>query len=120
MDFRNSAINATSGSEIMEGRNKINTDDLIVNYPDGITIIGFDYLTDDTGETYPVIKFSEDDTKFFFGGCMFKTICDAWISEFDNNIDATSKALGESGGVKVKLALKKSNSGRTYCNVDIL
>ena len=43
-DFRNMAKRQTTLSEVMTDRDKISTDDLIAKYPDGVTIVAFDYI----------------------------------------------------------------------------
>ena len=42
--FKNKAIAATTVSKIMEGKTKISTEELLAKYPEGVTIIGFDWL----------------------------------------------------------------------------
>ena len=43
-DFRNMAKRQTTLSEVMTDRDKISTDELIKKYPDGVTIVAFDYI----------------------------------------------------------------------------
>ena len=118
------AKKATTLSEIMEGRDKISTEDIIKNYQDGITINAFDMITttNDYGEpsTFPVLTFAEDDTKFLYGGKALNDICQMWLSNFDGDIETCSKALKSAGGVKIKLATARTKAGKNFTSVEVI
>jgi hypothetical protein len=123
MGFRDLAIEATSLSELMNGRTKVDTNDIIAKYPDGITITAVDmveYEKDGNPVEYPLFLFSENEGAFYAGGVVLKKIAKAWASKYDNDYAAMSKALAEEGGVKIKLSIGRAKTGNTITNVDIL
>lgn len=122
--FANIARRATTLSPIIEGKTKISVGDIIATYPDGITVTSFDMVsgTDQSGETttYPVFVFAEDDTRFGFGGAVFKNICEAWIANFDGDITSCAKALEANGGVKLKFAQARTKAGRNVTTIEVI
>lgn len=122
--FTKLAKKATTLSYIMEGREKIKISDVISFYPDGITITEFDMVTtpDNNGvaNTYPVLAFSEDDTKFIYGGKAIKDMCTMWLANFDGDVEATSQALKAAGGVKIKLSSQRTKNGNNFTRVDVI
>lgn len=54
----------TSLSRLMEGREKIKTEDIIKKYPNGVTLTEFDLVTIDDS-TFPVFAFAENDKECF-------------------------------------------------------
>lgn len=122
--FTELARKATTLSSIMVGRTKISTQDVISTYPDGITVTAFDIVTtpDQNGimNTYPVVAFAEDNTKFIYGGKSMKDIVDSWVANFDGDIDATSQALTAAGGVKMRMSVGKTRNGRTFTKIDVI
>lgn len=122
--FTKLAKKATTLSYIMEGREKIKISDVINLYPDGITITEFDMVTtpDNNGvaSTYPVLAFSEDDTRFIYGGKAIKDMCTMWLANFDGDVEATSQALKAAGGVKIKLSSQRTKNGNNFTRVDVI
>lgn len=118
------ARKATIISTIMENRDKITTEDIIRDYPEGITINGFDLITTPNQEgvnsTYPVITFSEDDSKFLYGGKALMDIVSLWVANFDGDIETTSNALKAAGGVKIKMTNAKTKQGRNFTRIDVI
>ena len=122
-NFRQTAIEATSLSELMTGRTKIDTADVVAKYPDGITVTAVDmieYEKDGNPVEYPVFLFKENDEAFYAGGVVLKKIARAWVSPFNDDFNAMSAELAKQGGVKVKLSVGRSKNGNTITNVDIL
>lgn len=115
-NFKKKAQDITTLSFLMEGRSKIETEDLIRSYKDGITVTGVDiqHGQNDAGETvdYPVITFAEDDAVFYFGGTVLAKIVKGWIADFDGDAVACTNELKASGGVKVQLAKGKTKDGK--------
>ena len=117
--FTKIAEKATSLSPLMNGREKIDIDEIISYYPYGITITEFDIIT--TGvDTFPVFLFEEDNTKFGFGGIVLHQIIDSWVQEFEGDIEATSKALKADGGVKMKFKKSRTKTGNNVTLIEIL
>ena len=122
--FATLAKRATTLSTIMEGREKLNTDEVIKKYPEGITIIEFDIVTtpDQNGNpsTYPIIAFAEDNTKFIYGGKAIMDMVTMWLANFEGDVETTSNALKAAGGVKVKMTSAKTKQGRNFTRVDVI
>lgn len=122
--FATLAKRATTLSVIMEGREKINTEDIIKNFPDGITITEFDIVTtpDSNGNpsTYPVIAFAEDNTKFLYGGKALNDVITTWLANFEGDVETTSNALKAAGGVKIKMVAAKTKQGRNFTRIDVI
>lgn len=119
-NFAAIAKEATSLSEIMKGKTKVDVDEL---YDEEITITGFDFLTatDKSGETkeFAVCTYAEDENSFFFGGIVLTKICKAWVADYDNAAEA-SEALKAEGGVVIKMTKGKTKNGNRITNVDII
>ena len=110
-NFRDLARKATTLSELMENREKIQTADVIKNFPDGITLNAVDIIkTSDT--TYPVFTFSEDVHRFYCGGIVLSKIVDTWLDEYNGDLGLLNHDLAETGGVKVKLTEAKTRDGK--------
>lgn len=122
--FANLARKATTLSPIIEGKTKISVSDIIANYPEGITINGFDMIngTDQNGEpsTYPVFTFMEDNTRFGFGGAVLKNIINSWLAAFDGDVESCTKALAANGGVKLKFSQGRTKNGRNVTIIDVI
>lgn len=123
MNFKELAIEATSLSELMNGRTKVDTADVIAKYPDGITITAVDmveYEKDGNPVEYPLFLFAENENAFYAGGVVLKKIAKAWASKFGEDYAALSAELAASGGVKVKLSTGRAKTGNTITNVEII
>ena len=126
--FATIAKEATTLSKLMKGREKISVADVIKNYPDGITVTGFDIIVapnDNVGlherDSYPIVIFSEDPSKFVFGGTVLNGIVRAWLAHFDGDIEACNKALASYDGVKLKFSRQRSKTGnREYTSIEVV
>lgn len=99
----------SGGSRLMEGREKVSTDDVV-----GVelTMRDFEMLTGDNG-VYPVIIFDEMPDKFYMGGKILSEIC--------TGIDANG--LHESlikEGLRVVLTVKLTKKHKPCVNVQVL
>lgn len=117
--FSSIARKATTLSPIMAGREKIQMDELINQYPGGVTIGGFDIITTNA-DSFPVFVFFEDPQKFAFGGTILHNIIDEWVSNFDGDIEKCSSELEKSGGVKLKFYKSRTKSGNNVTLVEVL
>lgn len=122
--FVESAKKATVLSEIMTGRVKIDTDDIIKKYPDGVTITEFDMVTvtdpKKGASTFPVFAFKEDPESCFFGGAILSKIAVDWARAYGGDIESASEELSKCGGVKVKMFSKKTKAGNNLTAVEII
>jgi len=119
--FKQEALDATSLSDLMNGREKVTTEDIIKKYPDGITITGADiveYEKDGKPISYPVLTFKENDKFFYTGGIVLKKIVERWLSHFDSVTEMNLALAGDP--VKVKLSTGRSKSGNSITNVEIV
>lgn len=123
-DFRKSAQSTTTLSPLMEGRLKVSMEDIMKRYPDGVTVNRFDFISYEDAKkgqvTYPVLTIAEDDSVCFFGGYILTRICNEWTSGFDGDVEATSAALAENGGVKMKFKAGKTKGGNSVTTVEII
>lgn len=119
-NFKQAAIGATTLSALMDGRNKISTDDIIRKFPDGFTIDGFDIVTQNDGTQYPVFTIAEDGSIFYCGGIVLLKVAKQWATDYHDDICTASNALSEFGGVKVKLTESKTKNNNSITNVTIV
>lgn len=102
-------------SELMTDKEKINTEDIINNYPDGITIKAFDKVTvgDDT---FYVFTFNEDKDVFAFSGFVIAKFFDALVAKYGSISDAND-ALYDNGGIKVILESSRTKKNQPITTV---
>ena len=117
-DFKKMAQVVTSGSFIMEDREKMETALLIATYPEGVTINGADLINGKKG-LYAVVTFAEDPTKFINGGKMLTDIVKEWSVGYDD-LKTMSADLAASGGVKMKFEKSRTKSGSDFTVVTVL
>ena len=114
------AKEATSLSEIMKGKTKIDVDEL---YGEEITINGFDFMTatDKSGESkeFAICTYEENPDVFFFAGTVLTKICKTWAAEYDSTEEA-SDALKADGGVAIVMDKGKTKNGNKVTLVTIV
>lgn len=108
--FSIAAKKATTLSPIMEGRERLTVDDVISLYPEYITVNGFDIITAGV-ESYPVLTFAEDSSKFIFGGSIMYNICQDWTELCEGDVEEASKQLDLAGGVKIRFEKTRTKAG---------
>jgi hypothetical protein len=108
--FAAAAKKATILSPIMEGKERLTVDDIIALYPEYITINGFDIISSGM-ESYPVLTFAEDSSKFVFGGAIMNNICHDWVELCEGDVEEASKQLNMAGGVKIKFEKATTKAG---------
>lgn len=119
-NFRDIAAKTLSLSDLMAGREKITTEELIGQT---VTVTEFDFATiKDKGieKTFPVLIFEEYPDLYYSGGTLLNKMCQAWASEYDGDIAAASNALADEGGVKIRFSSGKTKSGNNLTNIDVL
>lgn len=117
-NLRQLAMDATTLSHLMSGREKISTDELIKKYPDGFTLVACDWCPDENGEAYPVFHIEEEPTKFYSGGIVLSKVVTAW-EESLGDLEAVNAILS-SEGVQVKLETGKTKRNQNITKVIIL
>lgn len=130
-DFRKSAQSATQLCELMAGREKLTTEEVIG--AGELTITAFDFAPkfdqngqpvgdSSTGEqdTFGVVVFKEHPDRYYSVGTVFTKVCKAWAEQFGGSAEAASVELTKSGGVKVRFSNGKTKKGNNLVNVEIL
>lgn len=127
MDFKKIALDATTMSELMNGRDKMDTEELIKKYPDGVTIDFIDNVNmpqeDGEPENVWIFVTEEQPDKFTFGGFVLAKIFNNILAEFegdyDEMIETYNSALKEDK-LRVKLERAKTKTKREITKVTVL
>lgn len=119
-DFKQAAQKATTLSDLMTDKTKLNTEDLIDKYPDGFTITAFDIVSTDAETTFPVFSIKEEPDSFYCGGAVLMKIVNNFIEGFHGDIDAASNELGRAGGLRIRLEESKTKKGNSLTRVFIV
>ena len=126
MDFKKVALDATTMSELMNGRDKMDTEELIKKYPDGITIDFIDNVNmqqEDGEENVWIFVTEEQPNKFTFAGFVLAKIFNNILAEFEGDyaemIKTYNSALKEDK-LRVKLERAKTKSKREITKVTVL
>lgn len=116
--FTERAKKETTLSELMNGR-KLETSEIIEMLPDGATVVECDTVTID-GAHYAVVKFEEIPDAFYTCGLILTKIVDAWLDDYNGDTSTLNHDLREAGGVKIKMAEKKTKGGRSVTSIEVL
>lgn len=126
MDFKKIALDATTMSELMNGRDKMDTEELIKKYPDGVTIDFIDNVNmqqEDGEENVWIFVTEEQPNKFTFAGFVlakiFNNILDEFEGDYTEMIEMYNSALKEDK-LRVKLERAKTKSKREITKVKVL
>lgn len=116
--FKTIAKEHTEGSFVTVGREKVEMDDIIKVFPDGVTVTQFDFLSGDDGD-FAVCAFKEDEKAFFFGGKILTDMCKAWLEGYESTKDASADLTAE-GGVKLRFKRSKTKANRDVTLVEVV
>lgn len=126
MDFKKIALDATTMSELMNGRDKMDTEELIKKYPNGVTIDFIDNVDmqqEDGEENVWIFVTEEQPNKFTFAGFVLAKIFNNILAEFEGDyaemIETYNSALKEDK-LRVKLERAKTKSKREITKVTVL
>lgn len=126
MDFKKIALDATIMSELMNGRDKMDTEELIKKYPNGVTIDFIDNVNmqqEDGEENVWIFVTEEQPDKFTFAGFVLAKIFNNILSEFegdyDEMIETYNSALKEDK-LRVKLERAKTKTKREITKVTVM
>lgn len=126
MDFKKIAMQATTMSELMNGREKMDTEELIKKYADGVTIDFIDNVNmqqEDGEENVWIFVTEEQPDKFTFAGFILAKIFNNILSEFEGDynemIETYNSALNEDK-IHVKLERAKTKTKREITKVTVL
>ena len=126
MDFKKIALDATTMSELMNGRDKMDTEELIKKYPDGVTIDFIDNVNmqqEDGEENVWIFVTEEQPNKFTFAGFVLAKIFNSILSEFEGDyaemIETYNSSLKEDK-LRVKLERAKTKTKREITKVTVV
>lgn len=120
-NFKDLAKRQTTLSEVMLDREKVTTEELMEKYPDGVTIIAFDYINSRKSKgKYPVFNIEEDPTVFCNGGTIIGRIFKDFIDACDGDVKAASDELRRQGGLAVKFGKGQTKAGDEVTTVEVL
>jgi hypothetical protein len=126
MDFKKIALDATTMSELMNERDKMDTEELIKKYPNGVTIDFIDNVNmqqEDEEENVWIFVTEEQPNKFTFAGFVLAKIFNNILAEFKGDyaemIETYNSALKEDK-LRVKLERAKTKSKREITKVTVL
>ena len=120
-NFKDLAKRQTTLSEVMLDREKVTTEELMEKYPDGVTIIAFDYITSRKSKgKYPVFNIAEDATVFCNGGTVLDRIFTDFVNAMDGDVKAASDELRRQGGLQVKLSKGETKAGDELTLVEVI
>lgn len=126
MDFKKIALDATTMSELMNGRDKMDTEELIKKYPEGVTIDFIDNVNmqqEDGEENVWIFVTEEQPDKFTFAGFVLAKIFNNILSEFEGDYDAMIEEYNSSlkeDKLRVKLERAKTKTKREITKVTVL
>ena len=103
----------------MEDREKVSIEDIITDYPDGITITGVGFIT--LEDDVAVFNFAEDEKVFFFGGKVLTDLAKSWRDEIgEGDVKVMNEELTKEGGCKLKLSRKKNKKNQFYTAYEVV
>lgn len=111
-----------AGCPQMEGREKVNIEDIITDFPDGIKITGVGIITVD-GEDIAVFNFEEAPDSFFFGGKVLTDLAKDWLNDEDlgsGNLVTLNENLEKEGGCVLRLFRKRNKKGQSYTAYEVI
>lgn len=125
MNIKNIARRSTTFSELIVGKEKIETEDIIKYYDKGITIREAegvampDSRNEDGMSHFYIYCFDEAPEKFAFAGYVLTKIFDDILVECGGDIETFNKELSKQG-LKVKLSTSKTKNKREVTTVEVI
>lgn len=122
--FETLARESFSTCPLMENREKISTNAIIADNPNGITIDGFDLIVNSdpkTGEEvkYCIVTYKESSEYYYLGGQALTQVIEKWIEAYQGDIELANRELKEAGGCKLKLGLVRTKRGNNYVKISM-
>ena len=116
--FTESAKTHLKRSRVIDGREKLDVDEVIKRYPDGVTIDEFDVLDGKDGKEYVVLHI-KDTNNYFNGGSLALKVCKGWVEDFgDGNPIVASDELKNDGGAMFKIYHTMTKNGNRLTAFD--
>lgn len=115
MNLREYALKKTVMSDLMNGREKMETREITGKE---ITICDFDVVSDKDGASYTVYVCREYPDRFMFGGMVLTDLLTGYIAEVGIE---NAKAEVQRDGLRIKLTTcTTKQGGRSYTKVEVL
>lgn len=112
----NVAKKILGGGGVTGGLEKIKLDDLIKQYPGGVSVTGFD-IVNYNGGYFPTFTFKENPNQYFSGGKALRELVEGWCEACDGDIgEANAQLMAEP--VKLKMTKIKTKTGRDFTKVE--
>ena len=105
-------------SDLMIGREKVETEEIIKAYPKGITIDEIDVCYLDSEEVF-VYTFKEDRRSFAFAGHVLKNLFKSWLEAYEGSIDDVNDTLSKET-IVLRLERTKTKDGKREVTKAIL
>lgn len=103
----------------MSGREKLRLDDLIRQYPGGVTITGFGLCEDDNGNEYASFTFAEDDSKYSTGAGDILKAANVMIGKYGGSISDANDAL-QANPIHAQIFKVKTKTKKTYTRLQVI
>lgn len=129
-NFKQAAQEATVLCKLMQGREKLDTQDVVGK---DLTIIAFDFAPKfdqqgnpvvdmATGEqdVFGVVVFKEYPDNYYNVGTVFTKVAKTWAEEYKGDTVQASVDLAAQGGVSVRFSEGKTKRGNNLVNVEII
>ena len=99
-------------SPVMKNREKIQIDDIIRDYPEGITIREIDIIPGNPD--YIVCRFDENPRAYFFGGKALNEAFFTMLKDFGGDLSDLNSELANTFGLRCKPKKIKTKSGKPF------
>lgn len=129
-NFKQAAQEATVLCKLMQGRDKLDTQDVVGK---DLTIIAFDFapkfdqqgnpvveMTTGEQDVFGVVVFKEYPDNYYNVGTVFTKVAKTWAEEYKGDTVQASVDLAAQGGVTVRFTEGKTKRGNNLVNVEIL
>ena len=110
---------ATSLSGKTRSREKMKLDEVLIRYPEGVTLNWIDLRTSDDDVDYCVFTFEEEPERFSSGAGDFMKLWEAWTAEFGGSISDMQEYLA-ANPLRIKIWKQKTKSKKTYTCVSVV
>lgn len=123
LNLRKTAQKAVVLAEIFEGKDKIDTADIIKNHPNGIHINNIEFITmtgENGDEQFWAYTFDENPNVFAFSGFVLAKIFNELLAQCEGDYEELYESFRAAGTLNVRLSVGKTKKGQPITKVDIL
>lgn len=119
MALRDRAKELKNSNPVMTGREHISLDEIMANFPKGVTLRECAIMHDTSNNSdYVVCVVDEAPNNFFFGGVAVLGLIETLMADFDLE-EAFHETL-KAEGLPLIFSKKRSKNGRIYTSVEVL